>query len=431
MKLLVLTTRLFDRPASGGEICTARLLDALRQDGHSVTLLGRGDAASAAHWAARVVSFGPIEPPFDEQCLWRRLSTVAAALMRGRPVTVYRQGGAAVAARVASWFDASDAVIVDHLQAWPWLGRRTDRPVMLVQHNVESDNYLRLARAANRGYQGQPTTHTLKRYVLRREATRLRALELEALQRAAVVACLSEGDAARLDELAVRAERPRSARLVVLPGYPAAAPVPRPHEAGGVRTGAMPAVGLVGTWTWAPNREGLRWFLDRVWPGLAGRARLVIAGSGLEGMDLPADARWLGRVADVAEFFQQIDLVAVPSLTGSGVQEKAIEAIASGLPVVATPHALRGLGDALPAHVQAASDPARFAAACLAGCQAASPTCARGGTSNDEPRAAIARWTQERRQRYAEALALALRELGNRQDRQAAVPLQRPLGTTA
>ncbi len=424
MKLLVLTTRLFDRPASGGEICTARLLDALRQEGHALTLLGRGDAARAAAWAPRVVSLGPIEPPFDEQGRWRRLRAVGGAMLSGLPVTVHRQGGPRVAAQVARWLDGCDAVVVDHLQAWPWLGTRTDRPMMLVQHNIESDNYLRLARAANRGYQGQAVAQPLKRHVMRRESKQLAALELDALQRAAVVACLSEGDAARLDELALRAGRPRSARLVVLPGYPLATPSSaapgRPETAE-----PMPAIGLIGTWTWAPNREGLRWFIDRVWPGLSGRARLVIAGAGLDGMALPADARWLGRVADVAEFFSQIDLVAVPSLTGSGVQEKAIEAIASGLPVVATPHALRGLGDALPAHVQAAGDAARFVAACLAA--ARTPD----GDAAGSRAAAISRWTQERRQRYAEALALGLRELGGTGGRRPRVPLHPPLGTAA
>ncbi len=425
MKLLVLTTRLFDRPGSGGEICTARLLAALRQEGHELTLLGRGDAAAAALWAHRVVSLGPVEPPFDEQGTWRRLSAVASAMLAGMPVTAHRQGGRRVAEQVSPFLDGCEAVLVDHLQAWPWLGSRTDRPMLLVQHNVESDNYLRLARSANRGYQGNPKVQRLRQFVLRRESTRLRALELLALQRAAVVACLSEGDAARLAELAAKAGQPAAARLVVLPGFPLTNPAVAGAPPRQAARAHLPRIGLIGTWTWAPNLEGLRWFLQRVWPGLAGRAQLVVAGSGLDGVALPEGALRLGRVAEVAEFFGAVDVVAVPSLTGSGVQEKAIEALGSGLPVVATPHALRGLGDALPSHVHVAGDAARFVAACLA----AAP--ALGGDSPTDRRAAIARWSTARQHRYAETLSLCLRELQGPELRRPVVDLRVPLGTPA
>jgi hypothetical protein len=397
MKLLVLTTRLFGAPRSGGEICTARLLDGLRQAGHDVVLVGRGDATAAAPWAQRVVSLGDVEPPFDEQGASRRLRAVAGALVSREPITVYRQGSRQAAPMVARLLGGCDAVIVDHLQAWPWLGAGAQRPVMLVNHNVESDNYLRRGRAANRGYQGNTSTLHLTRFLMRREADLLRAMEFDALEKAAVVACLSERDAARLQELAERAGRTPTARLAVLLGYPLAPPRPAktPPPSG------LPAIGMIGTWTWAPNREGLRWLLDRVWPALEGRARLVLAGGGLEGLELPTGTWVLGRVADIGEFYDAVDAVAIVALTGSGVQEKAIEAIGTGLPVVATSHALRGLTQKLPAQVQIEDDPQRFAAACARAGLAATQGAGEGAGA----------WAAARRADYARALSACLSSL--------------------
>ena len=400
MKLTVLTTRLFGEPGSGGEICTARLLQGLARAGHELVLVGRGNARAASGWAGEVVSLGDIEPPIDEQSLLRRSRAVLGALAAGMPVTAYRQGGRAAAARAAPWLSGADAVIVDHLQAWPWLGEVRPRSLMLVQHNVESDNYLRRSRAANRGYQGNPRTHWLVRCVMLREARALKALELQALHRATVLACLSGEDARRMAGLALRAGRPASALLEVLPGYPLVA---RSVRAARPRPDGLPAVGLLGTWTWAPNREGLQWLLSRVWPRLQGRARLVLAGSGLDGLDLPPGTQVMGRVGEVQTFLDAVDLIAVPSLTGSGVQEKAIEAVASGLPVVATPHALRGLGDDLPPHVHRATDAAGFAAACL---HASEPP-----SHPDAHAPGLARWTALRQQHYADALDRCLRAL--------------------
>lgn len=397
MRLLVLTTRLFDKPGSGGEICTARLLDGLREAGHEIVLAGRGDAALARRWANTVIPVGDIERPFDEQPRLRRLYAVVSALSAGRPVTVHRQGGAKTQALVAPLLASCDAAIVDHLQVWPWLGAQCDKPVMLVNHNVESDNYMRHSRAANRGCHGNPSTRPATRFLMRREAYGLRAMELDALAHADVVACLSEGDAERLRRLAAMAKREVRARLAVLPGYPrtprAEVPPRPPRE--------RPCIGLIGTWTWAPNRQGLRWLIDHVWPSIGHRAELVLAGGGLEGMALPPGTRVLGRVADAQAFYDAVDVIAVPSLSGSGVQEKAIEAIGTGLPVVATTHALRGLSEALPAQVRMADSPAAFAQACL-DVPATAATQVRGLTET---------WSSRRRAEYTRVLGACMNTL--------------------
>lgn len=402
MKLLVLTTRLFGEPSSGGEVCSARLLAALAEAGHTLTLAGRGDAQAARRWAPRVLSLGALEPAFESQGIGRRAAALARALASGQAVTVQRLGGAALARRLATLRgEAFDAVVVDHLQAWPWLRALGPLPALLLNHNIESDLYQRRAREANRGCNGNPRTRLLERYVMQREAQALRRLEADALAGAAAVACLSEADAERLASIARARAQPPRARLHVLGGYPLRSPLAHPwRRAAGT---ALPRVGMLGTWSWAPNRRGLAWFLGQVWPLLAGRAELCLAGSGAEGLPLPAGVRLIGTVADPLAFYQTLDVVAIAALGGSGVQEKAIEALGSGVPVVATGAALRGLGTALPPQLHCADAPADFAAACLAAAGTGHPADTHDATT---------RWAGQRRRAYAAELALCVQALG-------------------
>ena len=71
--------------------------------------------------------------------------------------------------------------------------------------------------------------------------------------------------------------------------------------------------------------------------------------------------RWAGVVPSAGAFLRSARVIAVPSVTGGGVQVKALDAISAGRPVVATSTALRGIHD-LPGYVVCVDDPAQFAA---------------------------------------------------------------------
>lgn len=392
MRVTLLTTRLFDAPTSGGELCTARLLAALRAAGHQVRLIGRGTAPGA-------LSLGPLVSPFDTLSAPQRAASLLGAWAAGQPSTVHRLlvDGAAGRAAQALLGAPADALVVDHLQAWAWL-----RPVLrhlpaplLVLHNLEAAGYAEQAAAAT----------GLRRQVLLREARLLAALEADALHHAAAVAGLSDNDLQALPPPTATSGRlqPR----LLLPGHPpinAGTTGWSPRTGRSMNTGLN--IGLMGTWTWAPNRLALAWMLTEVLPRLPADARLVLAGTGLDRLPvlLPpaqqAQLRVLGRVNDVSDFYRQVDVVALPSLEGSGVQEKAIEAIARAAAVVATGHALRGLGADLPdllGHVRVADDATAFAAAC-----------ANPPPSTPVQRLAVQHWARQRAAAYAEQLQLGL-----------------------
>lgn len=92
-------------------------------------------------------------------------------------------------------------------------------------------------------------------------------------------------------------------------------------------------LGFIGKLDWRPNREGLSWLLQEVWPvakRLRPELKLKIAGSGKLGISLPtgteSGVEFLGYVPKLSEFYSEIDALLVPIFTGSGTRVKAIEA---------------------------------------------------------------------------------------------------------
>lgn len=110
---------------------------------------------------------------------------------------------------------------------------------------------------------------------------------------------------------------------------------------------AQPTVIFVASFFYEPNRTGLRFMLDKVMP-LVWRslpdARLVLVGAGLD--DRPSEdprVEALGFVEDLAGAYARARCAVVPLLQGGGTPLKLIEALAYGLPVIATPRAAVGL----------------------------------------------------------------------------------------
>jgi glycosyltransferase involved in cell wall biosynthesis len=130
------------------------------------------------------------------------------------------------------------------------------------------------------------------------------------------------------------------------------------------------------------NVESVIWFLREVAP-LAQGVTVKIAGN----VDAGVRARepslferhkdwFLGRVDDPGEVYAAARLALLPTISGHGLSIKTVEAMASGLPLIATTLALRGMGEeslALPG-VAVADNPESFAAALLKSVQAPIPS---------------------------------------------------------
>jgi glycosyltransferase involved in cell wall biosynthesis len=170
----------------------------------------------------------------------------------------------------------------------------------------------------------------------RRERDALRDFERGLLERASESWMVSEPDLAAARELSP------VARLRYVPNVidvRAIVPVPQARE---------PRAIFVANFAYTPNRDGLRFLLEEVFPRVWAElpdARLALVGAGLD--EPPsADPRVesLGFVADLQDAYARARCAVVPLLLGGGTPLKLIEALAYGLPVIATPRATAGLG---------------------------------------------------------------------------------------
>ncbi|HSD65209.1 MAG TPA: glycosyltransferase family 4 protein [Vicinamibacteria bacterium] len=326
MRILWVATKVPWPPVDGGRLVAAVTLEALRAGGHEPTVVAPVDprqrdrsAAAARREGWRRVVLVPARP----------LPSAWAALCgsMGRvPFTVRRRAFPRVRDAVAALLERAtfDVAHAEQLQALGSLAEAERRrlPVVLRAQNVESDLWRRASRTA-------PVLGPL----LRREAERLAAWEAEGVRRSAATIALASCDAARLAELAGVPDRVRH--------VPAPFPSRLPPAEGTLP--GSPAVVLFGSEGWRPNREGARWFVDRVWP----RVRAVLPQAELTVLGLPAEAgpgvRAQPGPADSRDAFAEGAVLVVPLHVASGVRMKIVEAWARGMPVVATPVAAQGL----------------------------------------------------------------------------------------
>ena len=100
---------------------------------------------------------------------------------------------------------------------------------------------------------------------------------------------------------------------------------------------------------YAPNVDAVVYFVENMWPELTTKyptLRLVIAGQRpiKQVLDLATDnIEVTGFVEDISEMYTQADIVIAPLRFGAGTQNKVLEALAMGVPVVCTNIGFKGL----------------------------------------------------------------------------------------
>ncbi len=97
---------------------------------------------------------------------------------------------------------------------------------------------------------------------------------------------------------------------------------------------------------WFANIDGLKWFLEKVWPGVNRNGlSLSVYGRVCESFDNFAapGVAFHGFVDDLAKAYSQIDIIINPVRWGAGLKIKTVEAMAHGLPLVVSTEGGRGL----------------------------------------------------------------------------------------
>ena len=108
----------------------------------------------------------------------------------------------------------------------------------------------------------------------------------------------------------------------------------------------IPEVVFVGDMHAKHNHAAVMWTLEHVLPVLAGRARLVLAGSGTQELSPSSrEVELLGFVDDLSEVLIRADVCIAPLLAGAGVKTKMLDYVRQGCRILATPPAIEGIED--------------------------------------------------------------------------------------
>jgi sugar transferase (PEP-CTERM/EpsH1 system associated) len=131
---------------------------------------------------------------------------------------------------------------------------------------------------------------------------------------------------------------------------------------------AHPLIVFTGQMDYAPNIEAVEWFAGQVLPAIPGATFAIVGRSPTDPVRRLASDRVIvtGAVADVRTWLAAADVVAAPLLTARGVQNKVLEAMAMGRPVVATPAAFEGI-EARPGADLVVADGAEAMASAISG----------------------------------------------------------------
>jgi polysaccharide biosynthesis protein PslH len=111
-----------------------------------------------------------------------------------------------------------------------------------------------------------------------------------------------------------------------------------------------PTILFTGAMDYHANVDGVTWFAKKIFPLLKQRIpaiRFVIVGSNprpaVTALAQTANITVTGYVDDIREYYQAADVSVVPLRIARGIQNKVLEAMAMGLPVVCTSAALSGI----------------------------------------------------------------------------------------
>ena len=131
-----------------------------------------------------------------------------------------------------------------------------------------------------------------------------------------------------------------------------------------------PNVLFVGAMYRAVNVDAVTWFVEQVWPRIQAQlpqARFTVVGyrppAEIEALDNEDSISVTGFVEDLAPWYRSATVFVSPMLVAGGLLQKVLDALATGVPVVATPVSNHGVGATPGEHLLTAEDPEDFAEA--------------------------------------------------------------------
>ena len=230
-------------------------------------------------------------------------------------------------------------IIIDHSQL-SWIVDILPQhiPIIFSSHNVEYLIYSELALKSN---------NFIKQMIYKRESKIIKDAERRLLKVSKRVWTLTNKDKSSFKQIYTEAQIDT---IEVASGFKQLLTTKKQYD-----------IGILGSWLWESNREGLNWFLQDVLPLIDTKYTIAIGGNGsLNYKGFYSNVNALGFVDDAQKFLINCKVIIIPTIAGGGIQIKTLDAISSNRPIVATSLAVRGLEN-LPKSIYIEDCPHKFA----------------------------------------------------------------------
>jgi polysaccharide biosynthesis protein PslH len=335
MRILWIKTELLHPIDKGGRIRTYQMLRALSRR-HQVTYLCLDDGSAApdalerAREYAQEVVVVPFRPPLKSGIGF--LFSLLRNLFSPLPYAVARYRSPALCEQIGRLAAAMDLIVCDFLFPSLNVPDGLPAPAVLFEHNVEAMIWERYVKVPQ---------YPLRRAYFRLQWRRMRHHESHECRRFAHVVAVSAIDAELIRHeysVASVGSVPTGVDLEYFSPFQ-----PRAQESR--------QLVFIGSMDWMPNVDAIRWFAGEIFGRIQERVpdvRLLVVGrspaSGLRVLaSRNAAIEVTGTVPDVRPYLRRAAVSVVPLRVGGGTRLKIYEAMAMGVPVVATTIGAEGL----------------------------------------------------------------------------------------
>lgn len=329
MRILQLCNKTPWPPKDGGAIAMLTLAKGFSLLGHKVHVLAMNTQKhhiSTDEIPERLkekVKFELVEVPAKislKGLLWNQLFS-------GEPYNATRFMNESFSRNIVRVLDSKkfDLIQLEGLYLCPYIPLIRQHSNALISyraHNVEHEIWERTAAV----------TPGFKRFYLNSLAKRIEKFEHKYINTYDFLVPITDRDGEKLDQMGN--SKPRHTTQT---GIDMAALVPKANKL------EYPSVFHIGALDWAPNQEGLLWFLENCWQKLQQKypdLKFYVAGRNapewLRAKIQYKNVVYLGEIDDAYSFMNSKAIMLVPLLSGSGMRVKIIEGLALGKAIVST-----------------------------------------------------------------------------------------------
>lgn len=264
---------------------------------------------------------------------WRLVLNIVKRALSLRPWQVEMLYELSIEQQFRALIEDVDVVYVHTLR----LGRYLEQLPEWLRRKIILDLNDSFARHYLRGWRAYPLA---LRLAILLEGFKFRRYERRMVRQFEHVTIVSEDDCARIMTEAPRQKRP----VVTYASVPSR--LPRVEQ---LASDGHVNLYFIGNYRYIPNRDGIEWFLTKIWPRLNAAipsARLFLIGNAPPSLrkryrKLPC-IEWTGYLPDdeLEALLDRMHIFISPVRIGAGIQGKIIEALFAGKPVIATEEAV-------------------------------------------------------------------------------------------